>query len=70
VGGELKEEVDVSASVNDLVGCRLAERQSTKNEGPGVEGDCLLAIFSLVADHLDGFQLLNGLLGDANPWEG
>jgi hypothetical protein len=53
-----------------LVGCRLAERQSTKNEGPGVEGDCLLAIFSLVADHLDGFQLLNGLLGDANPWEG
>jgi hypothetical protein len=69
VGGDLEEEVAVSASVNDLVGGRLAQRQSTKYKGAGLEGDCLLAIVSLVADHLDGFQFLDGLLGDADPWE-
>jgi hypothetical protein len=69
VGGDLEEEVAVSASVNDLIGGRLAQRQPTKYEGAGVVGDCLLAIFSLVADHLDGFELLDGLLGDANSWE-
>ena len=34
-----------------------------------MESDRLLVIFPLLADHLNGLKLLNGLLGDADPWE-
>ena len=69
MGGDLEEEVAVSAGINDLVGGRPPQRQPTKYEGAGVVSNCLLAIFSLLADHLDGFELLDGLLGNAYPWK-
>ncbi len=34
-----------------------------------MEGERLLATLPLLADHLDGFQLFDDLLGDANLWE-
>ena len=69
MGGDFKQKNAVSASVEDLVGGRLAQREPTKYEGAGVVSDNLLSVFPLLADHLDGLKLLNGLLGDANPWE-
>jgi hypothetical protein len=69
VGRFFEEEVAVSASVNDLAGGRFAQRQPTKHQGVGVESDCLLAILSMLADHLDGFRLPDGLFGNAHPWE-
>jgi hypothetical protein len=66
VGGDFEEEGAVPASVNNLISRRLAQRQSTEDEGAGMEGNGLLATLPLVADHLDGFKLLDDLLGDAN----
>ena len=69
MGGDLEEEGAVPASVNYLASGGFPERQSTKHEGAGMEGDRLPTILPMLADHLDGLKFLDGLLGDANPWE-
>jgi len=48
---------------------RSAERNATKYERAGVISDVLLVLLTLLADHLDGFELLEGLLRDSNLWK-
>ena len=69
MGGDFEEEFAVSASVNGLVGGRLAQREPAKYERAGVVRDYLLTIFPLLADHLDGLEFPNSLLSDTNLWE-
>ena len=69
VGGDFEEEAAVSASVNELVGGRPAQREPTKHKGSGVVSDYLPSIFPLLADHLDGLEFPDSLLSDTNLWE-
>ena len=46
-----------------------AQRNATKHERPGMVRQFLLPILPLLTDNLDGFKLLDSLLGYANPWE-
>jgi len=66
---DLKEELSIASRVKQLVSRGPAERETAEHKRAGVVSQFLLPILALLADHLDGFQLLDGLLGDANPWE-
>ena len=48
---------------------RTAQGNATKDEWPGMVRQFLLPSLSLLPEHLDGFELLDALLGDANPWK-
>jgi ABC-type uncharacterized transport system permease subunit len=48
---------------------RAAQWNATKHEGAGMESYWLPVVLPVLADHLDGLKLFDGLLGYANPWE-
>jgi hypothetical protein len=58
MGDDLKEEVPVSASVNELVFGQRAYWETAQHERPGIEGDILLSLFALFTNANDGVQLL------------
>jgi hypothetical protein len=69
MGDNLQEEVAILTAMNQLASGWSAQWKATKYEGARVISDYLLSMFPLLADHLDGLQLLDSLLGDANLWE-
>ena len=67
VGGDFQQEAPVVASVGQLFLRRAAKGNPTKHKRPRVVNKFLLACFSLLANELDDFQLLESALSDANP---
>lgn len=66
---DIEGEIPVPPSMSDVVRGRAAERNAAKYERAGVISDVLLAMLTLLADHLDGFEFLETLLRDFNLWE-
>ncbi len=64
MGCDFEKKAAVVASVRELFTGRAAQRNTTKHEGPGVEAKLLVAGIALLADKLDGFDLLEPSLGD------
>lgn len=60
--GDLKEELAVSSSVQQLFFGWPAERETAKDKWPGVERQVLAMIVALLSDELDGFELLETAL--------
>jgi len=49
-----------------LAGGRTAQRDTAKNEGSGVVSKFLLVLITLLADELDGFQMIKPAFGEAD----
>ena len=58
MGDDLKEEVPVSAVVNELVLREGSQRKTAQDKGPGVKCHFLLTLFALFANEYNGVQLL------------
>lgn len=61
----LKEETTVPAGMESLVSRGSAQWNTTEDERPGMEGEFLLAIVTLLADKLNRFELLHPPLRDS-----
>jgi hypothetical protein len=66
MGGDFQEEIAVAPRVDELVFGWLAQGEAAEYEGPGIVADLLSATLSLFPDQLNGLQLLESPLGDAN----
>ena len=66
MGGDFQEEIAVAPGVYELVVGWLAQREAAQYEGPGIVADLLAATLSLVPHELNGLQLLESPLGNAN----
>jgi hypothetical protein len=56
--GDVEEEFPVSSGVGELALRRTAKWNAAENERSSVEGEFLLAVVSFFADEVDGLQLL------------
>jgi hypothetical protein len=54
----VKEEVSVAPSVQELSLRQGTQRNAAEHKGPGVERDFLLALLALFSNHQDGVDLL------------
>ena len=63
--GDVQEKMATVACVHQLGLWRSPQREPAKHEGPGVEGQRLLTILSLLANKVDGIELLESTFGDA-----
>ena len=66
MGGDFQEEIAVAPSVDELVFRCLPQREAAQYEGSGIVADLLAATLSLFPDELNGLQLFESPLGDAN----
>jgi hypothetical protein len=66
----LKEEPSIASRVKQLVSRRPAERESAEHKGSSVKSELLLAAFALFPDELDGFDLFQPALADAEGRQG
>ena len=69
MSNDFQEKLPVLPAMKQLAGRWTTQRNATEHERAGVIRHILLPILPLLANHLDGLELPNGLLGNANPWE-
>ena len=69
MSNDFQEKLPVLPAMKQLAGRWTTQRNATEHKRPGMVRQLLLAILALLTHHLNGFKLLNGLLGDANPWQ-
>jgi len=69
MGGDFRAEIALAPRVDELVFGWLAQGEAAQNKRPSIVADLLRATLSLVADELNGFQLLERPLGDADMRE-
>jgi hypothetical protein len=62
--GDVQQELATMSCVHQLGFGWSPERESAKDEGPGVEGQRLSTIFSLFANKLNGIELFEFTLRD------
>ena len=63
--GEIPAEAAVAPSVNEFAAGRSAQGNAAEDEGPGIEAQVLPAELALLANEVDGFELLEATDADS-----
>jgi hypothetical protein len=65
VSSDFEREAAVAPSVNELSVGRPTQGNAAEDEGSGIETQLLPAEFALLADEVDGFELLEATAADS-----
>jgi hypothetical protein len=66
VSGDLEQEPSIPPGVGEMVSWGTPQRDATKNERSGVESELLSTVLTRLPDQVDGFELTQSELGNAN----
>jgi len=66
---DVKEELSVASSVNELIAGDGPQRNPAEDEGSGVEGNLLFALLPLFSNHQDRAELLRPSGCDPDTWK-